>query len=105
GLDVVQALAKLPPSDAGRLYNAVRGRGDLPPWMFRFIPVPYEQTAREMNRAYDGMVAAARQPTYADRADALRLWAAEILPRSAPHPYLAFLSSAWPLPLPLPHRN
>lgn len=102
GLDVVQALASLSPSDAGRLFNGLIGRDEVSPWTFHFIPIPYERTVREMNQAYDGLLAAARQRTFAERSEALNQWASEIESHISRYPYFRLMSSDWAVALLLP---
>ncbi len=102
GMDVVQALAKLPPTEAGRLFNVLQNKYTPPPWTFRFLPIPYERTMREMNQAYDGMLAATRQPTYPQRREALRLWTTEVDRSVQRGTYLNLLSADWAVSLLLP---
>jgi hypothetical protein len=102
GMDVVQALAKFPPTEAGQMFNALQGRYTLPAWTFRFLPIPYERTMREMNQAYDGMLAATRQPTYPLRMESLGLWITEVDRGVQSGPYLNLLSADWAVSLLLP---
>jgi hypothetical protein len=102
GMDVVQTLAKLPPTEAGRLFNGIQGREVLPPYTFRFLPIPYERTMIEMNRAYDGMLAAARQPTYPERVGALRLWIGDIDTGQGRGTIAKLFSADWAVALLLP---
>jgi len=102
GLDVVQALSKLPPTEAGRLLNKIDTRHTLPAWTFRFLPIPYERTMREMNQAYDGMIAAARQRNYPERMATLSLWSIEVDREVQGGGYLNLLSADWAISLLLP---
>jgi hypothetical protein len=102
GHDIVQALAAMPPTEAGRLFNALQDRYTAPPWLFRFLPIPYERTMREMNQAYDGMVVAAHQPTYAQRVEALRLWITDVDREVQSGAYVNLLSADWAISLLLP---
>jgi hypothetical protein len=102
GLDVIQVLAKLPPTEAGRLLNGIQGRHTYPAWTFRFLPIPYERTAREMNQAYDGMITASNQRTYPERRAALNLWSAEVERGVQQGAYLNLLSADWAISLLLP---
>jgi hypothetical protein len=102
GSDVVQALAKLPPTEAGQLFNGLQGRYTLPAATFRFLPIPYERTLREMNQAYDGMLAATHQPTFPQRIDALKLWLTEVDRGNQSRPFMKLLSADWAVSLLLP---
>jgi hypothetical protein len=102
GMDVVQALAKLPPTEAGRLFNGIQSRDVMPAWTFPILPIPYERTMREMNQAYDGMIVAASQSTYRMRKDALQLWLDEVDRNVQRRPYLNLMSSDWAVSLLLP---
>jgi hypothetical protein len=102
GLDTIQALAKLPPPEAGRLLNAIQGRHTYPAWTFRFLPIPYERTCREMNQAYDGMITAANQRTFPERRAALNLWSTEVERGVQRGAYLNLLSADWAISLLLP---
>jgi hypothetical protein len=102
GLDTIQSLAKLPPTEAGRLLNGIQGRHTYPAWTFRFLPIPYERTCREMNQAYDGMITAANQRTFPERRAALKLWSTEVDRGVQQGAYLNLLSADWAISLLLP---
>ena len=77
-------------------------RAVLPAWTFRFLPIPYERTMREMNQAYDGMIAAARQRNYPERMATLSLWSIEVDREVQGGGYLNLLSADWAISLLLP---
>jgi hypothetical protein len=107
-LDVSQKLASVGPVRAGELLNSILGGGSrsryAPPWVFLFVPIPYEQTMRTMNHYYDSAIAAARQTGYPQRLAAIILWEREVR-RGAGAGNLrfwSFASSDWALPVFLP---
>jgi hypothetical protein len=75
-LDTLQVLARKSPPDAGRLLNSLVGpdRRLAPPVVFLLAPIAYGECMRSVNQADDGVLAALRQPTYPQRAEALNTW-------------------------------
>ncbi|HEX5243586.1 MAG TPA: hypothetical protein VFW23_10035, partial [Tepidisphaeraceae bacterium] len=74
-LDTTQRMAHMSPTQAGRLFQSVSNSGATPPAeMFPFLPIPYEQAMISANAWYDGLLAALRQPTYAQRHEAIERW-------------------------------
>lgn len=74
-LDTTQRMAHMSPTQAGRLFQSVSNSGAAPPAeMFPFLPIPYEQSMISANAWYDGLLAALRQPTYAERHEAIERW-------------------------------
>jgi hypothetical protein len=77
GLEFAEHCAKIGPVAAGRLYTSVFGmlpsESTLPPApLFRFLPIPYEQSMRAQNSVLDALILAAMKPRYADRTAAIR---------------------------------
>lgn len=74
-LDTMQHMAHLSPMEAGRLYHSVSNDGAAPaPFLFPFLPIPYEQSMIDANASYDGLLAALRKQTYAQRHEAIERW-------------------------------
>jgi hypothetical protein len=104
-LDATQRFAHLSPREAGRLYRAVSGNGDVPPdFLFPFLPIPYEQSMIDANAWYDALLAACRQPTYALRRDALMRWEKDVTQVST-NTHFGILSADWALRLFMPSLN
>jgi hypothetical protein len=75
-LDTLQVLARKSPARAGELFNNITGRPDWrfgPPALYRFVPVPYEESMRKVNRLEDSALAALLEPSYPRRVAALKL--------------------------------
>lgn len=105
-LDATMRIARLGPSEAGRMYHAITtgGSGSAeipPPATFWFLPIPYEQTMIAANQGYDGLLTALRQPTFALRRDAMRRWEKDIDERATSN-HVGLLSPAWALHLFMP---
>jgi hypothetical protein len=102
-LDILQALARRSPTDAGRLINALTGMPEWrfgPPMMFELVPIPYEQLMRTVNHSNDGALAAQRQTTYRQRMAAMDLWQRQVTAREVRQMSLWHLTSPdWPLEL------
>lgn len=78
-LDTLQALARRGPYRAGELLNAITDRGPIaPPFVLRFVPIPYEATMRQVNHYEDGALAALREKSYPKRLAAIALWERQI---------------------------
>jgi hypothetical protein len=104
-LDASQRFARLSPMEAGRLYRAVSGSGDMPPeFLFPFLPIPYEQSMIDANAWYDGLLTAFRQPTYTLRHDALVRWEKGVKQVSADI-HFGIVSADWALRLFMPALN
>ena len=74
-LDTTQRMAHLSPMEAGRFYHSMSNDGAAPaPFLFPFLPIPYEQSMIDANAWYDGLLAALREPTYAQRHEAIERW-------------------------------
>jgi hypothetical protein len=104
-LDATQHLARLGPVEAGRLYHAVSNDGAAPPpWLYPFLPIPYEESMIHANAWYDGLITALRQPTYTLRHDALMRWekGVEEVSKSS---YLGVVSADWGLRIFMPALN
>jgi hypothetical protein len=104
-LDTMQLAARVGPVRAGEVFNALRGQELMPPQVFRWIPVPYEQTMREANFWYDGALVASRQRTYAERAAALQAWEAATNHLHSNHQAFEVFSATWPISLFIPALN
>jgi hypothetical protein len=68
----------------------------------QFLPVAYDQCMTRMNAFYDGLLAAARQPTWKARHNAIALWEADVNALAQRNRVAVFLSSDWPMVLLLP---
>lgn len=64
--------------------------------MTTFLPVNYEGGMRSMNAFYDGAVVAWRQPTWAARREAMRLWEEAGAAAARQNILNVFLSANWP---------
>ncbi|MDB5354674.1 MAG: hypothetical protein JWN24_1127 [Phycisphaerales bacterium] len=104
-LDTMQLAARVGPVRAGEVFNHLSGRNVMPPQVFRWIPMPYEQTMREANLWYDGALVASRQRTYAERAAALQAWEAATSHLHSNQQAFEVFSADWPLSLFLPALN
>ena len=70
-LDALQFLARANPAEAGRIWWGITDYRIAPPWLFHFLPIPYEESMKVANHWHDGYLAAMRLPTYAMRHAAL----------------------------------
>jgi len=78
-LDIMQTIAHGSPERRDLAANVMcHGNLDIPKGIpdlaVRFWPIPCEDSMRLLNDYYDGMIAAAREPTYPRRIAALNLW-------------------------------
>jgi hypothetical protein len=104
-LDATQRLARLGPVESGRLARGISDDGGLPPpWLFPFLPIPYEQSMIDANAWYDGLLTAFGQPTYAQRHDALLRWEKGIDEASSGS-HLGVVSADWALRMFMPNLN
>jgi hypothetical protein len=106
-LDTLQALARAGPVHAGELINmAASGAGGIPriepPFFWRFVPIPYEDSMRAANHAYDGAMAVLQLPTYAQRDAALDLWERRVGQIAKGNAVIRLTSAEWLLPVFLP---
>lgn len=102
-LDTLQVLANINPTRAGELLHAIGGLSDSslpPPFMFNFLPIPYDESMRAMNHFYDSAIATLRWPRYHDRVEGLRHWSQSSLSGRSYLP--ALLPPDWPARIFLP---
>jgi hypothetical protein len=101
-LDICQWVARGGPGHLAVFLDVILSQGgnSRVHWWTRaattFLPVNYEESTRSMNAFYDGAVVAWRQPTWAARREAMRLWEEE--GERAAHGSVVglFLTSRWP---------
>jgi len=106
-LDTLQVLARAGPVHAGGLINAAVGDlGGIPrinPVQFwRFVPIPYEDSMRSANHAYDGAMAVMAYPTFAERARALDEWEKRINQIAGGNKVYRMTTPDWLLPAFMP---
>lgn len=77
-LDTLQKMALAGPVHTGTLINAISNSWVGPEQAFRFLPIPFEATMRDVNLFDDGALVAMREPTYAHRKAAIELWMAAV---------------------------
>jgi hypothetical protein len=105
-IDLLQSIARSAPDRRSRLINDIFGvfthPAGMPKFAARIWPIRCAKAMKTLNQFYDGLVAAAAQPTYVTRMSALKLWdeQAEQL-RQEPRIF-SFLSSDWPAACLLP---
>lgn len=104
-LDFLQAAARAGPARAAAIFRSFAPRNLPPSVVFRWSPVPYEKCMRESNHCYDGLLAAAHQPTYRQRHEAMDLAQRDIDRMSAHNSLTRLLSADWPMALFMPGLN
>jgi hypothetical protein len=106
GLDVLQMLARSSPLHAGAYLNAAIDTGPLariqPPVAYLLIPIPYEQTMREINHFHDSAMAAIELSNYPQRAAMMRLWTQRVNEATKRGPILILTTPDWAVALLMP---
>ncbi|HZL35247.1 MAG TPA: hypothetical protein VFC78_08050 [Tepidisphaeraceae bacterium] len=93
-LDLMQECAHVGPVRTVEILNLISDQ-HMPAQLVRWVPVPYEESMRALNRAYDRLTRAANEPTYARQAAALRLSQDELATFKPRNPVTALLSPNW----------
>ncbi len=101
-LDLLQSMSRGGPRRAAELFEMIESNSTGAEPLLRFVPIPYERAMRRMNEFYDGAIVALNQPTYPEKAAALRLWNAEIDKIAQRNRAMTFLGPDWPVLLFIP---
>ncbi len=74
-LDILQYMARAGPMESGRLINSVAGPHDaiFPPWVYLFVPLPYERMMHGVNHLDDAALATEELGGYPKRVAAMQL--------------------------------
>ena len=103
-LDALQFLARSNPAEAAQVWSGISNHPMAPPWVYYFLPIPYEKTMKSGNHWHDGFLAAVRQPTYALRHAAF-VTCEQTATDLAQHSHFGPLSPQWALGLFMPALN
>jgi hypothetical protein len=103
-LDALQSLARSNPAEAAQVWSGISNHPMAPPWVYYFLPIPYEKTMKSGNHWHDGYLAAVRQPTYALRHAAF-VTCEQTATDLAQHSHFGPLSPPWALGLFMPALN
>jgi len=101
-LDCLQALATLPDDRAAVVFQAMTDPRQnrplsFPPFVYRLVPVPWEQSMRVVNHAQDGLIAAMSQPSYALSLAALEDWDSQLAQMRQSNPVWMDMTGEWPM--------
>jgi hypothetical protein len=109
-IELMQSIARAAPDLRSRLVNDLlhvfdnsSGLGlQLPEFVARIWPIRCEYAMKTLNQFYDGLVAAAAQPTYETRMSALKFWDVQVEKLRKEPQIVSFLSADWPAAFLLP---
>jgi hypothetical protein len=110
GLELMQTIARAQPDRrakvANLLLNGLHSSNGVPDFLAaRIWPIPCEDAMRELNHYYDGLIAAARQRTYARRIASMNLLNDDVAKLRGRNAIVSLLSADWPVVEMMPYLN